>query len=168
MLTTAVADNHRVHVSARADYAMRALVELVALTRGDPARAVTAQTMAGRQEIPLKFLEAILRDLRQAGILVAQRGPGGGYRLGRPAAAITVGDVVRAIDGPLAAVRGDRPELVSYTGAAVPLQQVWIATRAALRRVLDRITLEDLVAGQLPPDVHALLDDAHAWGLPGR
>jgi Rrf2 family protein len=147
---------------------MRALLELVALSRAEPARPVTAETLAARQEIPLKFLEAILRDLRQAQILVAQRGPGGGYRLGRPAEEITVGDVVRVIDGPLAAVRGQRPELVGYTGAATPLQQVWIATRAALRRVLDQVTLHDLAEGQLPPQVRDLLEDAHAWGRPGR
>jgi len=148
-----------VKISAKADYAMRALLELAAAD--DPP--VKGERIAEAQEIPLKFLENILIDLRHAGIVNSQRGPEGGYRLDRPAEEITVADVIRAVDGPLAAVRGERPEALGYEGVAVPLQTVWIALRAGVRSVLEAITVADLVAGRIPRRVAALAEKPDAW-----
>ena len=146
-------------ISARADYAVRAAVELAAAgdgpTKGD--------ALARAQDIPLKFLENILGDLRHAGIVRSQRGADGGYWLARPAAEITVADVIRAVEGPLASVRGGRPEDVEYAGAAAPLAQVWIAVRASLRAVVERVTLADVAAGRLPPRIVELAEDPEAW-----
>jgi Rrf2 family protein len=158
--------NAHVHVSARVDYAMRALLELADATDADAqgaGRLITRDQLARAQSIPPPFLEAILRDLRQAGILVSRRGSDGGFRLARPAAEISVADVVRALDGPLAAVRGVRPEHAAYTGAAERLQDVWIATRAALRGVLDEVTLESIAHDDLPPGIRALVAAPESW-----
>jgi Rrf2 family protein len=150
-----------VKVSAKADYAVRAAAELAAAqASGAPLRAESIATVQG---IPQRFLENILSDLRHAGLVNSQRGAEGGHRLARPAAEITVADVIRAVDGPLAAVRGDRPESVVYAGAAVPLQRVWIAVRKNLREVVEHVTLADLAAGELPPGVEALAEDPDAW-----
>src|SRR5215469_16026125 len=119
---------------------MRALLELARI--GEPT---TGEALATAQGLPAKFLSAILNDLRRAGLVTSQRGMEGGYRLGRPASAITPADVMRALDGPLAEVRGLRPEMTSYEGAAEHLQELWVATRASLRNVLERVTLEDVV-----------------------
>jgi Rrf2 family protein len=146
-------------ISARADYAVRAAVELAAAGEGPTKGEVIAQAQA----IPLKFLENILADLRHAGIVRSQRGAEGGYWLARPAADVTVADVIRAVDGPLASVRGGRPEDVAYEGAAVPLAQVWIAVRASLRNVVERVTLADIAAGRLPARVAKLAEDPEAW-----
>ncbi len=151
------------HVSARADYGMRALLELTAAHRTDPARLVKAETIAAAQQIPVKFLEGILSHLRQAGILLSKRGGDGGYRLARDPADVAVADVVRALDGPLAAVRGERPEDLSYPGASANLREVWIAVRASMRHVLERISLADVADGALPADVADLLADPDAW-----
>lgn len=151
------------HVSAKADYGMRALLELTAVHAEDPARLVKGDTIARAQGIPLKFLEGILRQLRQSGIVTSMRGAEGGYRLDRAPDAISIADVVRALDGPLAAVRGQRPEDISYTGAAVHLQEVWIAVRAAMRDVLEHITLADVASNHLPEDVSRLLAEPGAW-----
>jgi Rrf2 family protein len=142
-------------ISARADYAVRALTELAAAGEGP----VKSERLAQAQHIPAKFLENILSELRHAGLLLSQRGADGGYWLARPAAQITVADVIRAVDGPLANVRGLRPESIDYDGAAERLSEVWIAVRASLRAVLEHVTLADLVAGPLPP---AVLDLAQA------
>ncbi len=142
--------NAHVHVSAKVDYAMRALLELTLAAESDGGRLVTRDELAEAQAIPPPYLEAILRQLRQAGIVASRRGAEGGFRLARPAAEVTVADVVRALDGPLAAVRGERPEHSAYTGPAVRLQDVWVATRAALRGVLDEVTLADIAHDQLP------------------
>jgi Rrf2 family protein len=147
-------------VSAKADYAVRAMVELAAAGDGGP---VKADRIAQAQEIPIKFLENIMSELRNGGLVRSQRGVDGGYWLARPAAEITLAQVIRAVDGPLANVRGARPEDVSYTGAAAPLGEVWIAVRASLRRVLDQVTLADVAAGNLPEDVAALTGDDEAW-----
>lgn len=156
--------NAHVHVSARVDYAMRALLELtVAAEAEDGGRLVTRDELAEAQAIPPPFLEAILRQLRQAGIVTSRRGSEGGFRLARPAASVTVADVVRALDGPLAAVRGDRPEHAAYSGPAERLQDVWVATRAALRSVLDEVTLEDIAHDALPPAIRTLTADPEAW-----
>src|SRR5215207_4275061 len=141
-------------ISARADYAVRAAVELAAAGEGPTKGEMIAQAQA----IPLKFLENILADLRHAGIVRSQRGAEGGYWLARPAA-----DVTLAVDGPLASVRGGRPEDVAYVGAAVPLAQVWIAVRASLRNVVERVTLADIAAGRLPARVAKLAEDPVAW-----
>jgi Rrf2 family protein len=132
-------------LSARADYALRAAIELAAQDG-----RVTAERVASAQEIPGQFLETILTHLRRSNIVRSQRGPDGGFWLARPAAEISLADVIRAIDGQLLGVRGERPENVSYRGAAEPLQRVWIALRANERAVLERVTLADVVSGNLP------------------
>jgi Rrf2 family protein len=147
-------------VSAKADYAVRAAAELAAAAGTGP---VKGERIAEAQRIPLKFLENILAELKRDGIVQSQRGAEGGYWLARPADQVTVADVIRAVDGPLANVRGLRPEAVEYTGSAKHLLDVWIAVRASLRNVLERVTLADLVAGELPGVVHALTGDPEAW-----
>jgi len=146
-------------LSARSDYALRAVIELAAAGPGH----VTADQLARAQAIPGKFLEAILTQLRRAGLVRSQRGPEGGFWLARPAGAISLADVIRAIDGPLLGVRGERPENVGYTGAAEPLQSVWIALRANERAILEEVTLEHIITGNLPPSVRKLAEDPKAW-----
>jgi Rrf2 family protein len=124
---------------------------------------VTAQALADAQGLPHKFLEAILADLRRAGLVRSHRGAVGGYRLAAPAAQITLGDIIRAVDGPLAGVRGMRPEEARYDGVAEHLQTVWVATRAAVRGVLDEATLANVVAGKLPANIRKLADSPGAW-----
>jgi Rrf2 family protein len=148
-----------VKISAKSDYALRAAAVL-ASSDGGP---VKAEAMATSQEIPQKFLENILSDLRQAGLVRSQRGSEGGYWLARPAEEITVADVIRAVDGPLASVRGMRPEDVAYEGPAQPLQHVWIAVRASLRHVVEHVTLAELAGGALPAEVRHLTEDPDAW-----
>jgi Rrf2 family protein len=150
-----------VKVSAKADYAVRAAAELAA-AEGAPA-PVKAEAIAAAQAIPLRFLENILGELRHAGLVTSQRGTEGGHRLARPAAEITIADVVRAVEGPLAAVRGERPEAVAYEGAAEPLQRVWIAVRKNLREVVEHVTLADLAGNTVPDAVSRLADDPEAW-----
>ena len=147
-------------ISAKADYAVRAAIELAVLQTD---AVVKGERLAEAQDIPLHFLENILGDLRQADIVATRRGPDGGYRLSRAASEISVADVIRAVDGPLASVRGDRPESLRYDGSAEPLQQVWIALRASLRGVLETVSLEDLVQGKLPRSVAQLARDPDAW-----
>ena len=147
------------HISARTDYAVRALLILAAAGTG----TVTGQSLSAEQQLPQKFLEAILADLRRAGLVRSRRGPVGGYSLGRPAAEISVGDVVRAVDGPLAVVRGERPEQAVYAGAAEHLGTVWVALRAAVRSVLDEVSLADVLSGDLPADVQDLVRRPGAW-----
>jgi Rrf2 family protein len=151
------------HVSARADYGMRAALELTASYQRDPARLVKGEAIATAQDIPLKFLEGILRQLRQAGIVASQRGAEGGYRLDRDPSEVSIADIVRALDGPLAAVRGQRPEDLHYAGASEHLREVWIAVRASMRHVLETITLADVASGQLSDEVAALLAEPGAW-----
>lgn len=147
------------HISARTDYAVRALLTLAAAGEG----TVTGQALAADQDLPQKFLEAILADLRRAGLVRSRRGPVGGYSLSRPADAIVVGEVVRAVDGPLAVVRGERPEQAVYSGAAEHLGTVWVALRAAVRSVLDEVTLADVLSGRLPAQVQELVAQPGAW-----
>ncbi len=130
-------------VSAKVDYALRAIVELAATESGG---LVKSERLATAQTIPPKFLESILLELRHAGLVASQRGADGGYRLGRPADEITVADVIRAVEGPLATIRGARPEDVTYEGSATGLRDVWIDLRTAMRGVLERTTIADLVA----------------------
>src|SRR5438876_741381 len=133
------------HVSAKADYAVRALVELTALTAEQPGN-VTVEQICRRQGLPVKFLETIFTELRKDGLVVSRRGVDGGYRLAREAASISVADIIRGVDGPLAAVRGLRPEDTDYDGAATHLPRVWVALRAAVRNVLENVSLADLAS----------------------
>ena len=146
-------------VTARVDYAVRAMLELASAPHG----SVKLDRLAEAQDLPPRFLEHILTDLRRADLVVSQRGSGGGYRLARPAPEITMADVIRAVEGPLANVQGVRPESVAYEGVAAPLRQVWVATRAALRSVLEEVTLESVLRGDLPEVVSRLTDDPEAW-----
>jgi len=148
-----------VRVSAKADYAIRAAIELALAGEGP----VKGDAIAKAQEIPPNFLENILADLRNAGLVASRRGAEGGYWLARPAGEVTLADVIRAVDGPLANVRGIRSEQVAYSGSAEPLRDVWIAVRASLRGVLERVTLADLASGELPAPVRALAADPDAW-----
>ncbi len=147
------------HVSARADYAIRALVELAA----GNTRPLTRGHLATSQHIPLKFLSNILLQLKTAGLVSTHLGSEGGYGLARPAEHITLADVIRAVDGPLANVRGEPPETVTYAGTAEPLREVWIAVRASLRSVLEHVTLADVAHNELPSVVKALAADPLAW-----
>ena len=146
-------------LSARADYALRAAVELAAAEGGH----VTAEQLARSQHIPGKFLEAILTQLRRAGLVRSQRGPEGGFWLAKPATDITLADIIRAIDGQLVGVRGERPENIGYIGVAEPLQSVWIALRANERAILEEVTLEHIATGRLPERVLELTNDPRAW-----
>ena len=148
-------------ITAKADYAVRAAIELAA--HAEDERPTKGEALARAQEIPLKFLENILGDLRQAGIVKTKRGADGGYQLARPATEVTIADIIRAVEGPLAHVRGEKPEDVPYVGSAEALQQVWIAVRAALRGVVEQVTLADVAAGRLPPAVTKLAADPEAW-----
>ncbi len=152
-------------VSAKADYAVRAAVELATAEAGAP---VKADVLAGNQAIPQKFLENILTELRHAGLVASRRGQEGGYWLARPAADITVADVIRAVEGPLASVRGEAPERLEYQGAAEPLQQVWIALRTALRSVVEEVTIADVAAGALPAAVATMAENPDSWITRGR
>ena len=154
-----VRDNPGVRVSAKVDYAVRAGVELATADEGP----LKGDRIAAAQDIPLKFLENILLDMKQADVVRSQRGPEGGYWLARPADQISIADVIRAVEGPLATVRGERAESLSYEGAAEPLRELWVAVRANLRAVLESVTLADIVNGSLPEPVVALTRDPEAW-----
>lgn len=147
-------------VSAKSDYAVRALIEL---TQAASDRPVSAETLGERQDIPPGFLKTILADLRRAGVVRAQRGQAGGWLLGAPAGDVSVADVIRAVDGPLVSVAGLRPEVVEYQATASGLQDVWIATRGALRDVLENVTIADLADGSLPREVTSRTADEEAW-----
>jgi len=149
-----------VRVSAKTDYALRAAVELAAEEGSGP---IKGERLATSQSIPLRFLENILLQLRHAGLVDSRRGAEGGYRLARPAAEISLADVIRAIDGPLAGVSGARPETLDFKGRSEPLRDVWVAVRAALRGVLEHVTLADVASGELPENVRALVEDEDAW-----
>ena len=147
-------------ISAKADYAVRAVVELAAAPDEKP---VKAERIANAQQIPLNFLENILGELRHAGIVRSHRGAEGGFRLARPAEEVTVADVIRAVEGPLASVRGAPPEEAKYGGAASSLPRVWIAVRANLRHVVERVTIADIAGSQLPAAIEKLAEDPEAW-----
>ena len=147
-------------ISARSDYAVRAMLTLAA--SGEGGTPVSVVRLAAEQELPRKFLEAILADLRRSGLVSSRMGANGGYLLARASADITVGDVIRAVDGPLVSIYGQRPEAVEYDAAAEALQQVWVAARYALRDVLEKVTIADLAAKTLPPEIadKAAIEDA--------
>ncbi len=147
-------------ISAKVDYAVRAAVELAAATDEKP---VKAERIATAQGIPLNFLENILGELRHSGIVRSHRGAEGGFRLAKPADRLTVADIIRAVEGPLASVRGGPPEEAEYGGAAEALPRVWIAVRQSLRKVAEHVTIADIAAGKLPKAIDKLADDPEAW-----
>jgi Rrf2 family protein len=147
-------------VSAKVDYAIRGCLELAAAAGEGP---VKGERIAQAQDIPLRFLENILLDLRHAGLVASQRGAEGGYWLAKPPDEIVLADLIRALEGPIANVRGHAPEETTYHGPAEHLQNVWVALRANLRAVLEAVTLADVVAGRLPPEVEQLAADPEAW-----
>jgi Rrf2 family protein len=147
-----------VRTTAKADYAVRAAVELAAA-----GEMVTAVEVAEAQSIPLNFLENILRDLRRAGLVESRRGQQGGYVLARPAEEISIADVIRAVEGPLANVRGLSPDQLDYEGTAAKLRDVWVALRASVRNVLEQVTLADVARGELPQHIEELTKEADAW-----
>jgi len=149
-----------VRVSAKSDYALRALVEI---TRRSDQGPVSAEELGRVQDIPHGFLQAILADLRRGGLVSAQRGPSGGWRLNQDADAITVADVIRAVDGPLMSVHGLRPEAVEYNDAVAVLQHVWIASRSSLREVLENVSVHQLATGELPSAVRSRTAVGDAW-----
>jgi Rrf2 family protein len=148
-----------VRVSAKVDYAVRAVVVLAASGEGP----VKGERIAQAQDIPLKFLENILGELKHAGLVRSQRGMDGGYWLARSADEITIADVIRAVEGPLASVRGASPETVEYPGAAAPLAKLWVAVRANLRDVLEAVTIADVAAGELPEPIDEITSDPDVW-----
>ncbi len=150
-----------VYISAKVDYALRVLLGLASAAPAGPP--MTGEALATTQGLPVKFVENTLVELRRASIVTSQRGPQGGYRLARPADEIAVADIFRALEGPLAEVRGERPEDMVYEGPAAHLQQVWVAVRAALRLVLETVTLADILSGTLPPPVAELLTMPDVW-----
>ena len=156
-MTTATATRSselRVRVTAKVDYTVRAAIELAEADRDNP---IKGDRIAKEQGIPMKYLENILGELKRSGLVGSQRGADGGYWLARPPAEITLADVIRAVEGPLANVRGVRPDDLVYSGSAAPLRDVWLALRVNLRAVLERVTLGDLARGELPPEVERLL-----------
>jgi Rrf2 family protein len=148
-----------VQISARGDYAVRAALSLAS----SYPELMSAQAVAEDQGMPKKFLEAVLADLRRAGVVRAQRGAEGGYTLSQPPRDITVGQILRAVDGPLAGVRGLRPEETRYEGAAQNLPNLWVAVRAAVREVVDEVSLAELVSGRMPAHVRKLTTLPDAW-----
>ena len=150
-------------ISARADYAVRAALQLAAAQDAAPLKA---EAIAEGQGISHKFLEGILGDMRRGGLVLSQRGGNGGYWLARPAAEISVADVIRVVDGPLVSVRGVRPPELAYTGPAESLLTLWIAVRANVRQVLEGVSLADVAAGKLPAEVSALAEEPEAWTNP--
>ena len=147
-------------VSAKADYALRALIEIALRTDGT---AVSAEQLGKAQDIPHGFLQAILADLRRADIVVSQRGQSGGWRMGRKASDVSVADVIRAVDGPLVSVYGLRPEAVTYNETAEVLQHVWIAARRSLRDVFEAVSIQQLADHKLPKAVTSRTADDDAW-----
>ncbi len=148
------------HVTAKADYAVRAVIELADSSQEAPRKV---DDIATAQKIPVSFLENILTQLRSAGVVRSQRGPEGGYWLARPADEVNLAQVIRAVEGPLVGIRGQRPEEIEYVGSAESLRDVWIALRANLRKVLEKVTVADVAEGRLPKDVVALTRREEAW-----
>jgi Rrf2 family protein len=152
-------EDRQVQISAKADYAVRAVLELAA----HGPELVKSELLISHQELPRKFVEAILGELRRAGIVRSQRGVDGGYALANPPSEITIGSIIRAVDGPLAEVRGLRPHETTYQGAAQHLPELWVAVRASLRRVLDDTTVAQVLSGRLPAHVQRMVAAPEAW-----
>lgn len=149
-------------ISSKVDYAVRAALELSRRSPGRDSPPTKGDQLGAAQGIPTKYLENILAELRRAGIVASRRGAEGGYWMARDPAEVSVADIIRAVEGPLADVRGEAPESLAYEGPAAPLEKVWVATRASLRRVLEHATLADIEADSLPPDLLSLLEDPDA------
>jgi len=147
-------------ISAKADYAVRAAIELAGAAEDGPLKG---ERISDAQDVSLRFLENILGELKHAGLVQSQRGAEGGYWLNRPADDITLAEIIRAVEGPLASVRGQRPEELDYRAGTEPLQQVWVALRANIREILESVTLADLVAGDLPEPVRSLTEHPETW-----
>ncbi len=161
MVTTfsiAIGQNGEVQIPAKADYAIRALLTLAASDQ-----SVSAEHLAEEQGLPAKFLGAIMSDLRRGGLVTSQRGPEGGFRLARSADDIMIADILRVVSGPMAGVRGMRPETLVYEGDATHLRDVWVAVRGALREVLEHVTLGQVLRGELPKSVTRFSNDPDAW-----
>lgn len=157
-------------ITAKVDYAVRAAIELAraegpasSASRSRRTSPTKGADLAAAQDIPLKFLEAILTDLKRAGLVASRRGSDGGYWLARPPDEITVADLIRAVEGPLADVRGARAEALDYPANLAALQRMWVAVRANLRQVLEHTSIADLRDGKLARRVDALADAADAW-----
>jgi len=148
------------HVTAKADYAVRAVIELADSSQGAPRKV---DDIASAQSIPVSFLENILTQLRSAGVVRSQRGPEGGYWLAKPPNEVNLAQVIRAVEGPLVGIRGQRPEEIEYAGSSEALREVWIALRANLRKVLEQVTVADVAEGKLPKNVLALTQREEAW-----
>jgi Rrf2 family protein len=147
-------------ISAKVDYAVRAAVELAAASDEKP---IKAERIANAQGIPLNFLENILGELRHAGIVRSHRGADGGFRLAKPPGEVTVADIIRAVEGPLASVRGGPPEETAYGGSAEVLPRVWIAVRTNLRMGVEQVTVADIAGGRLPTAIDKLAEDPESW-----
>jgi Rrf2 family protein len=152
-----------VRISHKVDYGVRALVALAKAEEEHPGVPTKRELLATRESIPGKFLDDILRLLRNSGLVRSHRGPDGGWTLGRPAAEISVAEVIRVLEGPLASVRGIRPDELAADGVQEPFVSLWVATRVALRSVLEEVTLADLASGKLPRKVAKLVDSPDAW-----
>lgn len=150
-------------ISARADYAVRAALQLASVGETGPLKV---EAIAEVQEIPHKFLENILNDMRRGGLVASQRGINGGYRLAKPPESISIADVIRVVDGPLVSVRGVRPPDLSYIGPASSLLPLWVALRANVRQILEGVSLAEVVSGRLPTDVSMLTENPSAWSNP--
>jgi Rrf2 family protein len=151
-------------VTARSDYALRAVAELAAAK----GTLLKREDIAARQDIPVEFLESVLLALKHDGIVQSRRGANGGFMLARPAGSVSLADVIRAVDGPMLDVRGDRAESVAYAGPAKRIKDVWVAVRASLREILEGTSVEDVVNGELPPAIVRLTRDPAAWRSLGR
>ena len=145
-------------IPAKADYAIRALLTLAA-----SEDSISAEHLAEEKGLPAKFLGAILSDLRRGGMVTSQRGPEGGFKLARDPDQIMIADILRVVSGPMAGVRGMRPETLEYGGEATHLRDVWVAVRASLREVLEHVTLGQVLRGELPTAVTRFTDDPDAW-----
>ena len=159
-IRASIRENQRMHLTAKADYAVRAIVELADSSQESPRKV---DDVAKSQNIPVSFLENILTQLRSTGMVRSQRGPEGGYWLARPPEEVNLADIIRAVEGPLVGVRGQRPEEVEYVGSSESLQQVWVALRTNLRKVLESVTVADVASGSLPKEVLALTHEEEAW-----
>ncbi len=146
-------------VTAKVDYAVRALLELAA----SADHRATRDQIAAAQDIPARYLETVMSQLRNAGLVTGQRGAAGGYSLSHPPEAISIAEVSRAVDGPLALVQGQRPENITYAGTSEHLAELWVGLRAAVRSVMETVTIDDLLRGELPTAVRALVDDPDSW-----
>lgn len=152
-------------ITHKVDYGVRVMAAIAQLEADAPGQAVQRSVLAERDNLPPGFLVDILAALRNGGLLRSHRGGGGGWSLAKPAHQIAIADIIRVLDGPLASVRGLRPDELVADGADPTIAQMWVAVRAALRSVLEQVTVADLAAGRLPPEIAAMTDDPDAWAV---